>query len=133
VKSFGESKITAIFSASLFSYFIVGIAVLVALLVRWPHFFWDAAIGQIEEEARHTYSAISGPLWIDLMRNISGQTQPVFEYALRKFFWLPILGVDERAPRFISLLYGLGSIAVSILIFIKILAEKYSFARIPRR
>ena len=112
-----------------FPLILIFISALVALAIRWPHFFWDAALGQIEEEARHTYSAMSGPLWIDLMRNVVGQTQPILEYALRKFFWLPILGIDERAPRLISLLYGLGSIALSAQILSTILIEKYSFRR----
>jgi hypothetical protein len=92
-----------------------------ALVLRLKGFSWESN-HEISEEIRHAQGALNGLKIRDVFRTMYGQAQPALDYLLRKLFWFPLLGVDERSIRMVSLVYGLAAVLAAYWLSFRYLA-----------
>lgn len=93
---------------------------LLVLIPRFAQFGRDTW----QDEIRHLYSCVNSLTIRDLLRDLSFQMQPALDYLLRKLFWLPLIGQEERSGRLVSMAYGLAAVIACFHFVLKYLAAK---------
>ncbi len=98
-----------------------------AFELRWAGMtrpFW-------EDEVHHNYAILATSGWGAMREAIAAQNQPILEYAIRRAFWVPVLGHDERALRLPALAMSLLTPAAGAFVAHRVLAVAAGAGGLP--